>query len=96
MLIAMRSYRMGLIQTPDQLRFSYLAVIQGGRALLGQDANSNIKVSLCCRVCMCVCVCVFECVCVRMCVFVCVCLHVRVCVYVCLFVCVCENNDDTL
>ncbi|KAK7114664.1 tyrosine-protein phosphatase non-receptor type 2-like isoform X2 [Littorina saxatilis] len=41
-LISMRSYRMGLIQTPDQLRFSYLAVIQGGRALLGQDANSNI------------------------------------------------------
>lgn len=45
MLIEMRSYRMGLIQTPDQLRFTYLAVIQGGQALLGQDANSNVKVS---------------------------------------------------
>ncbi|XP_076449693.1 tyrosine-protein phosphatase non-receptor type 2-like isoform X2 [Babylonia areolata] len=44
MLMDMRSYRMGLIQTPDQLRFSYLAVIHGGRILLGQDANSNIKI----------------------------------------------------
>ena len=52
MLISMRSYRMGLIQTPDQLRFSYLAVIQGGRALLGQDANSNIKVGHWCGVCV--------------------------------------------
>ena len=56
MLISMRSYRMGLIQTPDQLRFSYLAVIQGGRALLGQDANSNIKVGHWCGVCACVCI----------------------------------------
>lgn len=28
-LMDMRKYRMGLIQTPDQLRFSYLAVIEG-------------------------------------------------------------------
>ncbi|ESO89817.1 hypothetical protein LOTGIDRAFT_218669 [Lottia gigantea] len=44
MLIGMRSYRMGLIQTPDQLRFSYLAVIEGGQRLLDlSDANSNVK-----------------------------------------------------
>lgn len=43
LLIEMRSYRMGLIQTPDQLRFTYLTVIQGGRGLLGHDANSNVK-----------------------------------------------------
>ena len=44
MLIGMRSYRMGLIQTPDQLRFSYLAVIEGGRRILNlSDANSNVK-----------------------------------------------------
>uniref|UniRef100_A0A6M2CR66 protein-tyrosine-phosphatase n=2 Tax=Rhipicephalus microplus TaxID=6941 RepID=A0A6M2CR66_RHIMP len=29
----MRKYRMGLIQTPDQLRFSYLAILEGARAL---------------------------------------------------------------
>ena len=28
-LIEMRRYRMGLIQTPEQLRFSYLAIIDG-------------------------------------------------------------------
>ncbi|KAL8583348.1 hypothetical protein ACOMHN_057634 [Nucella lapillus] len=44
MLLSMRTYRMGLIQTPDQLRFSYLAIIHGGRILLGQDANSNIQI----------------------------------------------------
>ncbi|XP_025076031.1 tyrosine-protein phosphatase non-receptor type 2-like isoform X2 [Pomacea canaliculata] len=45
LLINMRSYRMGLIQTHDQLRFSYLAILQGGREILGEDANSNIKTS---------------------------------------------------
>lgn len=29
LLMEMRQYRMGLIQTPDQLRFSYLAIIEG-------------------------------------------------------------------
>ncbi|KAL1130837.1 hypothetical protein AAG570_012078, partial [Ranatra chinensis] len=29
LLMEMRCYRMGLIQTPDQLRFSYLAIIEG-------------------------------------------------------------------
>ncbi|XP_065289387.1 tyrosine-protein phosphatase non-receptor type 1-like isoform X2 [Dermacentor albipictus] len=32
-LLEMRKYRMGLIQTPDQLRFSYLAILEGARAL---------------------------------------------------------------
>ncbi|XP_059164413.1 tyrosine-protein phosphatase non-receptor type 1-like isoform X1 [Physella acuta] len=41
MLLQMRSYRMGLIQTPDQLRFSYLAIIQGAQAILnGIGLNS--------------------------------------------------------
>ena len=28
-LMEMRKYRMGLVQTPGQLRFSYLAIIKG-------------------------------------------------------------------
>lgn len=32
-LLDMREYRMGLIQTPDQLRFSYMAVIEGAKLL---------------------------------------------------------------
>lgn len=28
-LIEMRHFRMGLVQTPDQLRFSYLAILEG-------------------------------------------------------------------
>jgi len=32
-LVDMRRYRMGLIQTPDQLRFSYLALIEGAKRL---------------------------------------------------------------
>ncbi|XP_048872813.1 tyrosine-protein phosphatase non-receptor type 1 isoform X2 [Brienomyrus brachyistius] len=34
-LLEMRRYRMGLIQTADQLRFSYLAVIEGSRWITG-------------------------------------------------------------
>ncbi|XP_070575802.1 tyrosine-protein phosphatase non-receptor type 2-like isoform X2 [Ptychodera flava] len=33
-LLDMRRYRMGLIQTPDQLRFSYLAIIEGAKRIL--------------------------------------------------------------
>ncbi|GFY61813.1 tyrosine-protein phosphatase non-receptor type 1 [Trichonephila inaurata madagascariensis] len=33
-LLEMRHYRMGLIQTPDQLRFSYLAIIEGAKRVL--------------------------------------------------------------
>ncbi|KAL4624356.1 tyrosine-protein phosphatase non-receptor type 1-like [Arapaima gigas] len=37
-LLHMRRYRMGLIQTPDQLRFSYLAVIEGARFTSGDTS----------------------------------------------------------
>ncbi|XP_058535837.1 tyrosine-protein phosphatase non-receptor type 1 isoform X2 [Ochotona princeps] len=37
-LLEMRKFRMGLIQTADQLRFSYLAVIEGAKFILG-DAS---------------------------------------------------------
>ncbi|XP_076385734.1 tyrosine-protein phosphatase non-receptor type 2 isoform X2 [Megachile rotundata] len=39
-LIEMRRYRMGLIQTPGQLRFSYAAIIEGAKQLL---SNNNIN-----------------------------------------------------
>lgn len=34
-LLDMRKYRMGLIQTPDQLRFSYMAVLEGSKYIMG-------------------------------------------------------------
>nr|XP_029512286.1 tyrosine-protein phosphatase non-receptor type 2-like isoform X2 [Oncorhynchus nerka] len=34
-LLDMRKYRMGLIQTPDQLRFSYRAVLEGAKYIMG-------------------------------------------------------------
>ncbi|XP_039595018.1 tyrosine-protein phosphatase non-receptor type 2 isoform X2 [Polypterus senegalus] len=37
-LLDMRKYRMGLIQTPDQLRFSYLAVIEGAKYIMGDSS----------------------------------------------------------
>lgn len=41
-LLGMREYRMGLIQTPDQLRFSYMAVIEGAKLILtGNLAAQN-------------------------------------------------------
>uniref|UniRef100_G3TWG6 Tyrosine-protein phosphatase non-receptor type n=1 Tax=Loxodonta africana TaxID=9785 RepID=G3TWG6_LOXAF len=39
-LLNMRKYRMGLIQTPDQLRFSYMAIIEGAKFIKG---DSNIQ-----------------------------------------------------
>ncbi|EDM14742.1 protein tyrosine phosphatase, non-receptor type 2, isoform CRA_b [Rattus norvegicus] len=39
-LLSMRKYRMGLIQTPDQLRFSYMAIIEGAKYTKG---DSNIQ-----------------------------------------------------
>ncbi|XP_071875153.1 tyrosine-protein phosphatase non-receptor type 2-like isoform X2 [Bombus fervidus] len=39
-LIEMRRHRMGLIQTPDQLRFSYAAIIEGAKQL---PSNNNIN-----------------------------------------------------
>ncbi|EFA00470.2 tyrosine-protein phosphatase non-receptor type 61F isoform X1 [Tribolium castaneum] len=38
-LCEMRSYRMGLIQTPEQLRFSYQAIIEGAKQLLNPDSS---------------------------------------------------------
>ena len=38
--MAMRKQRYGLIQTPEQLRFSYLAILEGTSALLGR-ANGD-------------------------------------------------------
>lgn len=40
LLLNMRKYRMGLIQTPDQLRFSYMTIIEGAKFLRG---DSNIQ-----------------------------------------------------
>ncbi|XP_072324530.1 tyrosine-protein phosphatase non-receptor type 2 isoform X1 [Scyliorhinus torazame] len=37
-LLEMRKYRMGLIQTPDQLRFSYMAVIEGAKHIRGDSS----------------------------------------------------------
>ncbi|CAK6967161.1 tyrosine-protein phosphatase non-receptor type 2a [Scomber scombrus] len=37
-LLDMREYRMGLIQTPDQLRFSYMAVIEGANLILTDNS----------------------------------------------------------
>ncbi|KAM3857917.1 tyrosine-protein phosphatase non-receptor type 2 [Diretmus argenteus] len=37
-LLDMRKYRMGLIQTPDQLRFSYMAVLEGAKCIMGDSS----------------------------------------------------------
>lgn len=43
LLISMRSYRMGLIQTFDQLKFSYMAIIAGARKILAlKRSQENI------------------------------------------------------
>lgn len=34
----MRKQRMGLIQTHDQLKFSYIAILQGAYQILGREA----------------------------------------------------------
>lgn len=41
MLLSMRKSRMGLIQTPDQLRFSYLAIIEGAKRVLNDYPNNS-------------------------------------------------------
>lgn len=43
LLLNMRKYRMGLIQTPDQLRFSYMTIIEGAKFIKG---DSNIQVNV--------------------------------------------------
>lgn len=40
-LLDMRKYRMGLIQTPDQLRFSYMAVLEGAKCIVGDSSVQN-------------------------------------------------------
>ncbi|XP_035862108.1 tyrosine-protein phosphatase non-receptor type 2a isoform X2 [Sander lucioperca] len=42
-LLDMREYRMGLIQTPDQLRFSYMAVIEGAKLILTDKSPAQNK-----------------------------------------------------
>ncbi|GFS16115.1 tyrosine-protein phosphatase non-receptor type [Elysia marginata] len=42
-LIRMRSYRMGLIQTADQLRFSYLAILQGAHTILEGSGLESVS-----------------------------------------------------
>uniref|UniRef100_A0A1A8CR19 Tyrosine-protein phosphatase non-receptor type n=1 Tax=Nothobranchius kadleci TaxID=1051664 RepID=A0A1A8CR19_NOTKA len=40
-LLKMRKYRMGLIQTSDQLRFSYMAVFEGAKFIMGDSSVQN-------------------------------------------------------
>lgn len=40
-LLEMRRSRMGLIQTPDQLRFSYAAIIEGAKQLPSNNVITN-------------------------------------------------------
>lgn len=40
-LLDMREYRMGLIQTPDQLRFSYMAVMEGAKLILTDNSATQ-------------------------------------------------------
>ncbi|XP_014678310.1 PREDICTED: tyrosine-protein phosphatase non-receptor type 2-like isoform X2 [Priapulus caudatus] len=42
-LLSLRKYRMGLIQTPDQLRFSYVAILEGLKALVGKDGQRDLQ-----------------------------------------------------
>ncbi|XP_051926155.1 tyrosine-protein phosphatase non-receptor type 2 [Hippocampus zosterae] len=37
-LLDMRKYRMGLIQTPDQLRFSFMSVLEGAKCISGDSS----------------------------------------------------------
>ncbi|KAJ8914436.1 hypothetical protein NQ315_017532 [Exocentrus adspersus] len=43
-LLEMRKYRMGLIQTPEQLRFSYQAIIEGAKRILNQNNSEPEEV----------------------------------------------------
>ena len=45
-LLEMRRYRMGLIQTADQLRFSYLAVIEGAKCIMGDTSLQVTQIVL--------------------------------------------------
>ncbi|XP_062865389.1 tyrosine-protein phosphatase non-receptor type 2 isoform X3 [Trichomycterus rosablanca] len=41
-LLDMRKYRMGLIQTPDQLRFSFMAVLEGAKCIMGDSSVQKL------------------------------------------------------
>lgn len=40
-LLELRRYRTGLIQTPEQLRFSYQAIIEGAKQLLNSNSDDD-------------------------------------------------------
>ena len=46
-LLEIRQYRVGLIQTPDQLRFTYLAILEGVKVLMPEvyqrATNNHLK-----------------------------------------------------
>ncbi|KAI0223498.1 Tyrosine-protein phosphatase non-receptor type 1 [Lamellibrachia satsuma] len=42
LLMGMRKYRMGLIQMPNQLRFSYLAIIEGAKSVVVNSPDSGV------------------------------------------------------
>ena len=44
-LLDMREFRMGLIQTPDQLRFSYMAVIEGAKLIVTDSSATQVAES---------------------------------------------------
>lgn len=50
-LLDMREYRMGLIQTSDQLRFSYMAVIEGAKLILTDNSAAQVAQSRGCLGC---------------------------------------------
>lgn len=41
-LLDMREYRMGLIQTSDQLRFSYMSIIEGAKLILNYSSAEQV------------------------------------------------------
>lgn len=44
MLLDMRKQRLGLIQTPDQLRFSYIAILQGAMNSTEDDDSESEEI----------------------------------------------------
>ena len=45
-LLEMRRCRMGLIQTHDQLRFSYLAILAGAKAILEGNGFGSLALEV--------------------------------------------------
>ncbi|VEL25079.1 unnamed protein product [Protopolystoma xenopodis] len=48
LILELRQSRMGIIQTPDQLRFSYHAIVTAGKAMLQlpSDERQSTKVQI--------------------------------------------------